>query len=146
MDGTYNTLTIQKIKGKTVSFGPTGEFDVVCFNESGSITSRPINTVKANITAHILTIDNTTSNVSFGLSNKYYFIDITSAVTNWIIGVPTAGDGAIYKLDMNYDTNQTFAWGGSLIGCTNLPSPPPEGKSSYIFEIMVGTTNIVAYP
>lgn len=147
LDGTVSGgITVEKLKGVPITFGGTTTDYILGFASNGSITSKVDSAISPSRTPHTLTIDGTTDSVSFGLSNNYYYIHLNAKVTNWNITLPTFGDGVLYKLDMLYVTNTAFAWGGSLAICTNLPTPPPVGYSSYIFEIIAGSTNFVAYP
>ena len=146
LDGTYNTLTVEKIQGTPINFGEKTVNHFLGFAVDGSITTRVDSAITATHTPHVLDIDGASSTVSFGLSNKYYYLNITNTTTNWIITAPSFGDGAIYKLDVEYTNSDTFMWGGDLAVCTNLPTPPPTGLSSYIFEWIRGATNFVAYP
>jgi len=77
------------------------------------------------------------------LNTNYYYVYIRSTLTNW--SIPTPSGGALIKLDLDYDGTQIFAWGGALISATNLPVPPPTGKSSYVLEWITDATNFTAY-
>ena len=95
----------------------------------------------AEMTAERVAIAN--DSATLPLNTNYYYVYIRSTLTNWIIPQPSGG--ALIKLDIDYDGIQSFAWGGALIGATNLPVPPPTGKSSYVLEWITDSTNFTAY-
>lgn len=81
---------------------------------------------------------------TLSLATNYYYVYCRSTLTNFVI--PNPANQALVKLDMDYDGVQTFAWGGALASATNLPVPPPTGKSSYVLEWLTDATNWTAYP
>ena len=116
-------------------------------NQIGSLSNVVMNYSNAMKRAdrQSIRIDPANGTATLNLSNRYYYIyAVGTVLTNWAVELPS-GNGTVYKVDLNYGTNTPFSWGGSLAACTNLPTPPPAGLSSYVFEIMTDSTNIVAY-
>lgn len=91
-----------------------------------------------------LNASNVAGTVYINLSNAYYRVSNNGqSITGWNIEYPSTNMGAIWKIDLELVEagGGSFSWAGT--GITN--SPPSAGFYSYIFEVIQGTTNIVAY-
>lgn len=151
MDGTYNTLTVQKLKSHDLKFGETTDNYILGFDSAGAITSRFFSAnLLANKTPKVLNITN--GQIFISITDAYVKVNadvVETPITNWVVQMPVALDGTLWKLDLYYVTNVPFSWAGDLVvnleNTNVLSTPPPIGYSSYIFEIIQGSTNIIAY-